>query len=483
MQTQGLPKGLDCGVAQYAFPEVVYRKALALPLELDAGQIARLKELGVKEVFTVATASADASKWSAAGLKVSKAEELADGDGYESFTLRLVKRWIKDADGIDYCEPVLASYWLPFCVRENRVQGAGLALKDAIPALVKDKKQSVVYGRYSGGAKGVNVGGDKGLFILAENNIAFQVLEPGRPALSVLSRAPRALPQPAKSGFDLEPSDRQLEDWAGQGKILTTYVLHSGELSHEDAVIQFVDYSAATKVKIGMGAHWQRYLMDPECVEPLHVPVSEGGAMGLVEPVLHSAGSGIIAESLAEPNRVAAMMKDARAKIAAVAGDRFAPRGVYCYLDATPRKWDDKPLSLWKAIKDAGFEYVLSSVSHGDNKVLHRDGDFVVLNMCGGNMFPNSPFIRVKAFSEMEPVVKKLTEAGKPGWLVAVLDSPLYGYPPYLSTGHKWGGGVKLGDLYRFVTDGEKSGKLVSATPRTIARYARLLQDKGLLPK
>ena len=484
VQTKNLPKGLG-QIGPYVFPEAVYRKAVAVPLESSAGDVRRLKDLGVREVWTVAAAGADLGPWKAAGLAVKSADELAEGDDLFSFTARVAKRWLGQARAIDVCEPVMASYLTPLCVREGRVQICSTPSTqqavEALPALVQGKGQRVVYNRYDGGgAKGV---GDVGLFPLFKANLAFQVVEPGRPVLTVLAARPAALPQPAQSMFDLEPSDEQLKRWAGEGRILATWVLHSGEMSHDDAVINFLEFAAWKKVPIGMGVHWQRYAMEPWCVEPAHVPVEEGGALGLAEPVLHSSGHGILAESMADPDAAAEMMKEARARIAAIAGERFSPRGVYCYLDANPKDWNERPEKLWKAIRGAGFEYVLSSLSHGPNRLLYRDGDFVVLNLAGFRMYPSSPFICVKDTAQMQEVEKKLADAGQPGWLIGVLDSPLYGYGPYVAAGHKWGNFKRITEMYDFLAAGAKDRKLVLATPHTIARYARILDDRGQVPK
>jgi hypothetical protein len=45
------------------YPDCVYRKALAVPLDLPAEQIAALKQLGVTTVWTVANANASTTAW------------------------------------------------------------------------------------------------------------------------------------------------------------------------------------------------------------------------------------------------------------------------------------------------------------------------------------------------------------------------------------------------------------------------------------
>ena len=196
--------------------------------------------------------------------------------------------------------------------------------------------------------------------------------------------------------------------------------------------------------------------------------------------MLHSAGCGIAWETAGDPTGMAALMKHSRQKIAEVAGERFAPRGVYCFGDHHGQGAGDAPgaaqRALWKAVKEAGFEYLISSVGPGDSRILFRDGDFVVLNQAG-KVEGASPFVRgyPATFAEVE---KKLADSGKPGWLVGAVDTPIHGSPIYV--GRPYGGKnpkPRISDFYDYVQKGGATKKVVSATPHTIARYARLLDD------
>ena len=461
------------------FPECVYRKALAVSLQSNEEGIERLKRAGVKTVWVVAKADADVGAWKSAGMDVKHALDLAGADP----VLEVAQRWRAKAAAYDTLEPLVASYLLPLCIRENRLmltyakRSDGPKRRDQLLKLSEDMLQSYAFGRWYG---------DPELLPLAKRPMAYNVVEPHRHILTVFAQRPATMPQPEKSCFELEPSDEQLKAWAKEGKILATWMLHSGELSHDDAVLGFYDWSAMTKMKIGSGVHWQRYFYDPDAVEPMHVPVNEGGVLGLVEPVLHSTGAGIIWETAGDPTRIAALMKQSRGKIAELSGERFAPRGVYCFGDnhGQPREATaigDAQLAVWKAIKEAGFEYVVTSILPGDSRILYRDGDFVVLNQagrwCGG-----SPFVRgfPDTFAATE---KKLAAAGQPGWLVGALDSPIHGSPIYM--GRPYGGKnpqPRISDYYDYVQKGGATGKVISATPRTIARYARLITDRANEP-
>jgi hypothetical protein len=460
------------------FPECVYRKAIAVPMTLSGDQIARLKASGVKRVWAVTGAKADLSAWNAA-FEVKRAVDLEAKDP----NLAVVETWIAGASAVDPLEPKLASYLLPWSIREDRLVlsykdwSEAQRRRDQILGLTAGKGQAYAFGRWFG---------DAAIIPMSQHGMGLNVVEPCRHILTIFAKYPVRLPQPDKSCFELEPSDEQLRAWARQGKILATWVLHSGELSHDDAVLTFQDWSAMTKVRIGSGVHWQRYAFDPDAVEQMQVPVNEGGVLGLVEPVLHSLGNGIGWETSGDPAKLAAIMADSRRKIAAIAGEKQAPRGCYFFGDHHEQPKEGKTpgpaqIALWKAVRAAGFEYAITSVLPGDSRVLYREGDFVVLNqaarLCNG-----SPFYRgfPDTFAAVE---KKLADAGKPGWMVGALDSPIHGSPIYL--GRPFGGNnpqPRIFDYYDYVQKGGATGRVISATPHTIARYARMIEDLRAQP-
>lgn len=465
-------------IVPFAYAEVTSRRALALPLEADANEITRLKSAGVQQVWTVADTEAERTAWENAGFRVQMAEVIAPEETLASFTFRMADKWLGQARAVDLYEPLLASHWLPFALRENRLMVCSADMKEAadrLTPLALKKNQSVVYGRYAGGALRGAIN-DTDLFSLFRAGVAFEVTEPGRPSLTIFSHDPQPIAQPVQSPFDLEPSDEQLRVWAGEGKILVSLLTHSGELSHTDAIVNMLDLSATTGVSAGIGVHLARYTFDPESIEMMHTPLDEGGVLGLCEPVLHSAGYGILTESLADPDIVAGLMRQSRDEMARLAGERFAPRGVYCFSDAIPEDWDARPEHLWQAIKEAGFSYLISSVSPGAPKVLHCDPDFIVLNQCGSLHYPYSPFVRIDTAADIAAWEKELVETGKPSWLVPVLDIPIYGYSNYLSLGDPFKHRGGLGQFYAFLLHGGESGRLISATPHTIARYARMIE-------
>lgn len=479
VQTKGL-KGKLNYIFPYLYPEATYRNTIIVPLELDKHNIQKMKKLGVNKILTVKHKNPSFKHWNDQGFEIESAIQIADQDSLFSITKQIAERWIEKADGVDLCEPVLATNLIPFGIRNNRLQlMSDHTTEKAIgylPELIKSKDQKTIYARYNGGSivKGV---WDLGLFSLFKNNLSIEVLEPGRPVLTVQGVEPSAFPQPEFSCFDLEPSDNKLRQWAKEKKVLVSMMMHSGEMSHDDAMVNFIDLATVKKVSLGMGMHFQRYRYSPWSIELIHVPQEEGGALGLAEPVLHSSGCGIIAESMADPKKVANMMKKSKEQIAKIAGERFAPKGVYCYLDANPEDWNHHPVALWEEIRKQGFEYVISSVEKGKNKILYRKDDFVVINQAGFNMYPHSPFILVKKLNDMEETLNDLEKNDRAGWVMFTIDSPLYGYSPYLSEGHRWGYHKTMDEFFNFVAEGDKTGRFISVTPNTLVRYAKIINE------
>ncbi|MCD6508345.1 hypothetical protein J7M22_17210, partial [Candidatus Poribacteria bacterium] len=76
------------------------------------------------------------------------------------------------------------------------------------------------------------------------------------------------------------------------------------------------------------------------------------------------------------------------------------------------------------------------------------------------------------AFAAVE---RKLAEAGKPGWLVGAIDSIIHGCPVYMC--RPFDGAPRISEFYDYIRRGGVTGRVISATPHTIARYARLLDD------
>lgn len=456
------------------WPEAVFRDAWALPLEVSNETIAGVNKLGFRKAYVVARSGAELGSWEKAGFALERTVDLSVADPE-----RLqIERWRERAPEVDILEPNLASFQLPFSIRNKRLMVTYGNLKDFKEAerrrdvmldLTKGNHQTAVYSRWFG---------DAAMLPLAARGMGLSVVEPNRHILTVFSDYGK-LAQPVRSAFDLEPDDKTLRKWASEGVILATWILHSGEPSHDDSVMAFYDWATMTGVKFGSGVHWQRYDFDPDVVEPMQVPADEGGVLGLVEPVLHSTGAGVNWETGGDPQVMAALMKSSREKIAARAGSN-APRGVYLFGDLYQQSKDAKEpgpaqLALWKAIKEAGFEYAVTSVLEQGSRIVYRDGDFVVLSQTA-RTHNGSPFVRGDRdkFSEAE---KEFAKQNKPGFILGAIDTPIHGSPIYVGRPYN-GTAPRINEFFDYVQKGGVTGKLKSATPHTIARYAKILAEK-----
>ena len=76
---------------------------------------------------------------------------------------------------------------------------------------------------------------------------------------------------------------------------------------------------------------------------------------------------------------------------------------------------------------------------------------------------------------DLQDMETKLVAQSAPSWILPVLDIPIYAYSNYLSLGDPFKHRGGLGQFYEFIRRGGDTGALISATPHTVARYARLI--------
>jgi hypothetical protein len=222
---------------------------------------------------------------------------------------------------------------------------------------------------------------------------------------------------------------------------------------------------------MGMGVLLSRYRTCPQQWEMLSVPREDGGVKGLIEPLLHCGGMGILAEANCPPDRLAEHCRGALDGIDEIAGPAGRPRGYYAFLDTDLATLTQPCPEAWKAIASAGLEYVLSSMSPGRNRLLYRNGDFGVINQTSRSVCPASPFVRITTVEDLTEYAPKT----RPGWLVGALDAPVIAFDSYI-----WKQGRRFLEIVDFV---QGSDTFINVLPGTIARYARILGDRGYLPQ
>ncbi|HEY8458347.1 MAG TPA: hypothetical protein VIL34_22330 [Actinopolymorphaceae bacterium] len=418
-------------LAAYLYPEIVHRRALGFP---DRGE------------RIVADSPAD-----------------------------VAKRWLDSASGVAFGDPSAIQALLPRLIRENRV--ALFAPAPPVPAA------SVRFSAYTervspdagaaadlalATANRVMVGrqtGDGDLFEWSRRGVCLQIAEPDRPAFSVLASKPVRWSRDAS--VPEEYSDAELRAFAAEGRVLAAMVWHSGEIAHNEAMLNLLDLVGSTGLKVGIGVHAERYLTCPQW-ELISVSRERGGLRGLVEPLLHSGGRGVLAEYDCPPDALHEHCVAALETIASVAGAK--PDGYYAFCDTDLTTMAPARAEVYEAIRRAGLSYVVSSARPGRNAILYQAGDFCVVNQSARSVAGSSPFVRVTTVEEL----RENTSPTRPGWVLATLDAPVIAFAPYI-----WRHGSRFMKLVDWFTD---ASERLNVLPRTVVRYARILREEGYLP-
>lgn len=522
------PHGLV--VAPYVFPSFFAGEpALGIDVSSDADLLGRIERLGVGSLRGLYLEPERAGAL-AASLHSSEGEA---GATYASLTAELAERHADWGQGVLLGDPVLVAAQLPKARRLRLLPLYGQPQTDVIARceeLVRRAREPVFGRQYD----------DHDFFALARLGHGLQVLDPDPPfdaacaLMAVGGRPPTAL-------SESEPDDAQLQAWADEGRILVTLLFWTGMVRELHCIPPLLDLAAATGLRGGLLVTAETIEhAGGSALSLLSVPADQGGVFGLLEPLLASTGRGVAAEALLPPGTLAAALAEARAAAAKGLPDGMEPRGWWPLLDTElvprrpprlgrrsgrpvvfftprgggaepattperPRRRDLRSLAVnavhaarldalfeerrpfehvrpgapdravAEAVRSAGFSYMWTKAAFGGPAVPVREGDFVALSLTAGNWDGWSPFYTVSAARDLERAERRLRRSGGPGWLAATVDSPLWLLPGELLE--------RSGELYRVATlaaAGGKSGELVNVTPNVVARYARLLDDRGL---
>ena len=396
------------------------------------------------------------------------------------FTVFVANRWKASAKSVFFGDPATLACRVPAEVRRRSVpvfadcawQGSdknlysGYAESESplIPfaaELACELGDKVICGRQTA---------DGDLFRLSRYGCSLQIVDPYRPAFPCIDRfvQPWAEPQAVEE----DPSDEQLRAWAKKGMILTTLLWHSGEVAHNEAMLNVIEFAQMNKFKMGIGVHAQRYETCPQLWELLNVPAARGGAAEFIEPILYSGGLGILAEAQFPTAQLKANIAAAQHRIATVAGAANVPVGYQAFMDSDLRTCLSTNPAVWKAAGEAGMRYFVSCSAPGRNRILYEDANLIVLNQSYRIVESGSPFVRIS--SDTDVTHGRGSSCGGPGWIIGTLDAPVVALTPNI-----WREGSRFVALVEKLKTG---GWYVNVKPRVIARYARILGEMGKIP-
>jgi hypothetical protein len=445
----------------------------------------------------------------------------------------MAERWSEAGHGFLLGDPELVGRWIPTASREGWMPIHGTPQTDVIARLAGPLgKTDVVFGRQHH---------DDDFLALSRLGVGLQVIDPGRPPFPVLREAPSRWPAPPPPD---EPDDAQLERWAARGRVLSTLLFWTGMARELENLHALADVLSLTGMAGGLILTTESFAHMPRPPLTLtQHPLAAGGLAPGVELLLACSGGGVLLESEAPADRFAAALSRSVDELAVRLGGRDrVPRGWWPLMDAPlipqpPRRLVTRPeapylrvryqprapgaagdgepgaggrvrrspralvresplgalfeparpfsdfrpgapgRAVLKAVRDAGFEYAFTaSAFSGPARAVVDVPGLVALTYTAGRWDGWSPFITVNGLSDLRRAERRLLRGGRPGWLAGTLDTCLWAF-----TGEVWDRGRELYAICRWMAEGGSSGRLVNVTPRTAARYARLLADRGLV--
>lgn len=240
-------------------------------------------------------------------------------------------------------------------------------------------------------------------------------------------------------------------------------------MAHNEAMINLIELCSIFGLKLGLGVHAARYQTCPQLWELISVPRENGGALGLIEPVLHCGGLGVLSENTCPPNLLYEHSTQALSQISGIAGPAWLPRGHLCFMDSDMTTFTETRPDVYESLEKSGLEYTVSCALPGRNRILCRTENHIVLNQTNRTICTGSPYVRI---TSVDDLISKVPFV-RPGWMLAVTDAPVIAFNP-----HIW----RDGTAFMRIVDWLIKGDVINTTPRVIARYARLLERRGLVP-
>ena len=448
-------------------------------------------------------------------------------------SLEMAERWSGVTSTFLLGDPEMAGRWIPAAVRHGWAPVFGIPQTEVVKRLAEPLgRAAVVWGRQQD---------DTDFLELSRAGVAFQLVDPGRPPFPVVAEAgSRRLPAPDCAA---EPDDDELRRWAAEGRVVTSLVFWAGMVRELECLYALTDMLVDSRLRAGLALTTEslRYF-DSSPLELLDVAPALGGLKGRLEVLVASAGAGGILESEAPIDRFAETLASSVRELVEAAGLRDNPfRGWWAVMDAPflPRRvgridvrpWPpsarvryrrrplelaagqgpaggaarpslrtrvrESPLgglfdpirpfdetrpggprrSILEAVRAAGFEYALTKSGFGEPPTVATGvWGLTVINYTAGRWDGWTPFETINDLGDLKSAENVLLRAGRPGWLLGGVDTCLWTF-----SGHVLDRGRALLEICRWVAAGGGSGRLVNVTPHTMARYAKVLADLGLV--
>lgn len=461
-------------IAPYLYPEIFFKRELGF--NLSAVREARM----ARKCRTLALTAAENAKLQKSLTGLGTTDELGPKTDIWKLISNRARDFEKRSAGAAFGDPPMILSMLAELCRDRRIAvyaprrplTAGRVrdnayaedVSGAAPVaarIARIARNPVIVGRQTC---------DGDIFYWARKGLCIQISDPGRPVFPSIKQASQCWHAGGRGIFDDEPDDRTLNRWADEGKVLASLLVHSGEVAHTEAMLNLVELCQFHDLRIGVGVHAARYETCPQLWELLRVPREQGGALGLVEPVLYSGGMGVLAESVCPKSSLTAFCRCAKKIIEKIAGARFSPRGHLCFMDTDMRTFTKVDTGIYDALGKSGLTYTVANACPGRNRVLYFRRGHIVLNQSSRAICCGSPYVRISSSDD----IRFKSFSSSPGWWLGVADAPVDAFTPYI-----WERGSMFMETVKLL---KNPHRFVNVTPHVVARYAAILLRRGIVP-
>jgi hypothetical protein len=493
------------------------------------------QEIAHRRVLGIADGDVGAVEGLSPGMTV---EHLWSSDGpprgsessVEYRSLAMASRWHESTRGYLLGDPELIGRWIPTAVRKGWAPVYGIPQVNIVNQLSPQLETvPVVWGRQQD---------DADFLALSKAGVAFQLIDPGRPPFPVISESTRDGIRAAQRSP--EPPDDELSRWAEEGRVVSTVIFWAGMVRELECFYALAEILQGTRLNAGVALTTPAFeFADTNPLSLVGVGRDLGGLADQVDLLVASAGLGGMIESAAPPERFARTLDASVAALSKLvrAGDQL-PKGWWGVMDAPllPRqlsrvsvqasppalklRYRRRPLmplaggtaagradmrsriresplgklfepirpfdefrpggplrSVLGAVGAAGFEYAMTKAEFGAPPTIVTGVEgLTVLNYTAGRWDGWTPFETINDMGDVDRAERRLLRGGRPGWLVGGIDACLWTF-----SGHILDRGRELREICMRLARGGASGRLINVTPRTAARYARLLGERGLV--
>jgi len=451
-------------IESYCYPDIFFSKKLGLDTSIPGGELDKLQKLGLKEISLLYCPENTASKLEQQGFRTRIVDAIKPGDTYGTVTKRIFERWKDRAEGVAYGDPNLTLYWTPFFCYNNLISIFDFDWQNFASTVAECADQTnstVIWGRQLW---------DDFIPLLSKHDKIFAIIDAASPAATIKGRTPYVPAPIVENPWSNELSDDHLLQKAKEGCIAATILLYAGDVRHLTIAPNLFPLAALMRTKVGVAVPVNFYEYIPEWMDDVYIPYEDGGSMPYVEPMICSAGLGVATEAkgyLSERTLTESLRKT-REQISKQWGEASVPIGYYPFQDACPFYKHDTAEPQFEAVRSAGFQYCVTYKNEGKfPEVVYEKDGFVAVNQQNTH-WARSPLEDLQKWEE------KILNKGEPGWIIVSIDSPFFGFMFY-----EMKSGKMLIDAMNFIKKGGSSGKLFSATPHEIVRYAEIIKRKA----